>query len=295
MAPQEEAMSHPSPSPQASVSQPPTSAGAGSAHAGGEHYTFGDGTTAADRLALLAAVFEPSSARLLRLLGYLQPRHAVDLGCGPGWSTRLVNAVLAPRRTLGLERSPEHVARARAAALALPVPGVEFRVHEVTCVPFPGDPPDLLYSRFLLTHLREPEQVIAAWGDAAAPRATLVIEETADVASDHPAFARYYQLVDELQAAYGQRMRIGADLAGPFGGGWTVELNLLTPLSPPAPQMARLHALNIATWREDPHARSAFDAGELERLAARLIAIAEGEEAAPNVRMRMRQLILAKG
>ena len=67
--------------------------------------------------------------------------------------------------------------------------------------------------------------------------------------SDHPAFARYYQLVDALQTGYGQRMRIGADLRGPFGGGWTSELDVLTPLSLPAPQMARLHAMNIATWR----------------------------------------------
>jgi trans-aconitate 2-methyltransferase len=260
----------------------------------GVHYTFGDGATAADRLALLAAVFEPSSARLLRVLGYLQPRQAVDLGCGPGWSTRLVNTVLAPARTLGLEQSPALVARARAAA----PPGVEYRVHEVTSVPFPGDAPDLIYSRFLLTHLRQPEQVIAAWGSAAAPRATLVIEETADMVSDHPAFARYYQLVDALQSGYGQRMRVGADLCGPFGGGWTSELNLLTPLSLPAQQMARLHAMNIATWRQDAHASAAFAGDELgeelDRLSADLTAIADGDAPAPPVRLIMRQLVLAK-
>ena len=254
-----------------------------------EHYTFGDGATAADRLALLAAVFEPSSARLLRLLGYLQPRQAVDLGCGAGWSTRLVHAVLAPARTLGLERSPEQVARARAMA----PPGVEYLAHEVTEVPFPGQRPDFLYSRFLLTHLRDPEQAVAAWGRAAAERAVLVLEETADIASDHPAFARYYQLVDQLQAAYGQRLRVGATLAGPFAG-WTTELSLLSPLSLPASRMARLHALNVASWREDAYARATFDGAELDRLAARLGAIAAGAEAAPPVRLVMRQLVLGK-
>lgn len=254
-----------------------------------EHYTFGDGATAADRLALLAAVFEPSSARLLRLLGYLQPRQAVDLGCGPGWSTRLVHAVLAPARTLGLERSQEQVTRGR----ALAPPGVEYQVHEVTEVPFPGERPDFLYSRFLLTHLRDPEQAVAAWSRAAADRAVLVLEETADIVSDHPAFARYYQLVDELQAAYGQRLRVGATLAGPFPG-WTTELSLLSPLSLPASHMARLHALNIATWREDAYARAAFERDELDSLAARLGVIAAGVEAAPPVRVVMRQLVLGK-
>ncbi|HET6147502.1 MAG TPA: class I SAM-dependent methyltransferase [Polyangia bacterium] len=256
----------------------------------GDHYTFGDGGDAAERLALLAAVFEPSSARLLRLLGYLQPRQAVDLGCGPGWSTRLVHAVLAPARTLGLERSPQQVARARAMA----PPGVEYQVRDVTEAAFPGERrPDLLYSRFLLTHLRDPDEVVAAWGRAAADRAVLVLEETADMLSEHPAFARYYQLVAELQAAYGQCLRVGAALAGPFAG-WTTELSLLSPLSLPATRMARLHALNIATWRNDPYARAAFDGDELDRLAASLAAIADHDEPAPPVRVVMRQLVLAK-
>ena len=279
-------MSHPSPTVPDLPHQRPAHSLTASAR---EHYTFGDGATAADRLALLAAVFEPSSARLLRLLGCLQPRQAVDLGCGPGWSTRLLHAVLAPARTLGLERSPEQVTRGR----ALAPPGVEYQVHEVTEVPFPGERPDFLYSRFLLTHLREPEQAVAAWGRAAADRAVLVLEETADMISDHPAFCRYYQLVGELQAAYGQRLRVGAALTGPFPG-WTTELSLLSPLSLPATCMARLHALNIATWREDAYARAAFDGDELDSLAARLGAIASGAEAAPHIRVVMRQLVLGK-
>jgi len=256
----------------------------------GEHYTFGDGATAADRLALLAAAFEPSSARVLRLLGYLRPRCAVDLGCGAGWSTRLVHALLAPATTLGLERSPEHVARAEATA----PPGVAYRVHEVTDVPFPGEPPDFLYSRFLLTHLRDPEAALAAWAEAAAEDAVLALEETAEISCDHPAFTRYYQLVGELQAAYGQRLRIGATLSVPARSGWNAELDLLAPLSLPAARMARIHALNIETWRSDAYARERFDAQELDSLVAKLGAIARGAEAAPPVKVVMRQMILER-
>jgi SAM-dependent methyltransferase len=256
----------------------------------GPHYTFGDSSIAAWRLALLAALFEPTSARLLRLLAYRQPRHAVDLGCGPGWSTRLLHALLAPARTLGLELSPEHVARARETA----PPGVEYRVHEVTSVPFPGAAPDFLYSRFLLTHLRAPDQVLAAWRAAAADGAVLVLEETAEISCPHPAFIRYYQLVDELQSSYGQRLRIGATLAVPADSGWQSELDLRTPLALPAARMARLHALNIPSWRQDPYARASFDGAELDGLAAQLEAIASGIDAAPPVRQVMRQLVLTR-
>lgn len=279
-------MSPPSPIAPSSSSQPSVVSAASRA----EHYTFGDGATAADRLALLAAAFEPSSARLLRLLGYLRPRRAVDLGCGPGWSTRLVHALLAPGTTLGLEQSPEHVARAEVTA----PPGVFYRVHEVTDVPFPGEPPDFLYSRFLLTHLRDPEAVLTAWAEAAADDAVLALEETADINCDHPAFARYYQLVGEMQAAYGQHLRIGATLSVPARCGWKAELDLLAPLSLPAARMARLHALNIETWRHDTYARAKFDAEELDALGARLGGIARGTEAAPGVKVVMRQMILER-
>jgi len=282
-------MSPPSPNQESPSSQPSaTSVVVGPP---GEHYTFGDTAVAADRLALLAAAFEPSSARLLRLLGYLRPRCAVDLGCGPGWSTRLVHALLAPVATLGLDRSPEHVARAEITA----PPGVAYRVHEVTSVPFPGEPPEFLYSRFLLTHLRDPEAALAAWAEAAADGAVLALEESADMSCDHAAFTRYYQLVEEMQAAYGQRLRIGAKLSIPARSGWKAELDLLAPLSLPAARMARLHALNIETWRHDPYARACFDGNELDALAVRLGAIARGAEAAPPVKLVMRQMILERG
>src|SRR6188768_1424461 len=115
-----------------------------------DRYTFGDGPLAADRLALLAATYEPSSARLLRMCASLASRRAVDLGCGPGHSTRLLHALVGPASTVGLDSSPDHVARARATALS----GVEYAVADVTRTPLPGDAPaDLLYCRFLLTHL----------------------------------------------------------------------------------------------------------------------------------------------
>jgi len=258
-----------------------------------DRYTFGDTDVAAHRLRLLAAVYEPSSAALLRLCVGLGARRAIDLGCGPGWSTRLVHALIGPAHTLGLDASSEHIARAEADA----PPGVEYRVGDVRLLAFADrtSRPDFLYCRFLLTHLREPERVLAAWAEAAADHATLVIEETASLTSDHPAFARYYQPVEDLQRHYGQRLRIGADLMGPpAGSGWTTNLSTVRRLRLPARRMARLHHLNLLTWRNDPHARTAFDRDELEDLAGRLDAVAAGTEIAPPVLSEMRQLVLAK-
>jgi len=257
-----------------------------------DRYTFGDGPVAADRLALLAATYEPSSARLLRMCASLAPRWAIDLGCGPGYSTRLLHAVVAPATTIGADASPEHVARARATA----PPGIAYEVHDVTVAPLPGaSPPDLLYCRFLLTHLRDPARTLRRWAASAAARATLVVEETAEMSSPHPAFCLYYQLVGALQRHYGQELAIGRTLDRALvGSGWDVEISVERELSLPAPRMALLHGLNLATWRHDPFARATFAPQMLDDLAAALDAIASGAAAAPDVHHAMRQLVLMK-
>ena len=263
----------------------------GAAPAAGDRYTFGDNPVAAERLALLAATYEPSSARLLRLGASLGPRRPVDLGCGPGHSTRLLAAIVSPPVTVGVDRSPDHIARARAAA----PPGVEYAVHDVTAAPLPGEAPDLLYCRFLLTHLGDPARALATWAAAAADGAALVVEETADMTSAHPAFRLYYALVADLQRHYGQELAIGRAMDRLLvGSGWHTEISDLRELSLPARRMARLHGLNLATWRHDPFARASFAPMRLDELAAELEAIAAGTAAAPDVSPTMRQLVLMK-
>ncbi len=255
-------------------------------------YTFGDGPVAADRLALLAATYEPSSARLLQMCASLAPRRAIDLGCGPGYSTRLLHAVVAPAATVGIDSSADHVARARASA----PPGVDYAVHDVTSVPLPGDPPpDLLYCRFLLTHLRDPAQALAGWAAAAAAGAALIVEETAQLSSSHPALQTYYRLVAALQQHYGQQLEIGRTVDRALAGSaWHAELDVVRELALPAPRMARIHHLNLATWRDDPFARASFATEMVDELAAALDAIASGATPAPAVRHSMRQLVLMK-
>ncbi|HEY5377271.1 MAG TPA: class I SAM-dependent methyltransferase [Polyangiaceae bacterium] len=257
-----------------------------------EHYTFGDSELAAARLRLLANVFEPGSARLLARLADPGGELALDLGCGPGYTTELVAQHVAAKAVIGLDQSPrllDQATRERRAAR------LSFLRCDVSNAPFSLPPANFLYSRFLLTHLREPAQVVRAWASAAAPGAHLVLEETASMTGEHPAFPRYYALVERMQAHYGQRMYIGRELevlcASPD---WLVESADISESALPAQDMARLHLLNLQTWSSDAFARDNYGAEQISELAEELQLVASGSVAASPVALGMGQVVLRK-
>jgi trans-aconitate 2-methyltransferase len=255
---------------------------------GAPSYTFGDNDTAAERLRLLAAAFEPSSRAFLARLAREPVRAAVDLGCGPGYTTALLKAVVGAPSTIGLDASARYVARARGGAPR----GLTFAVHDVTRVPFPSPPADLIYGRFIATHLAGVETTVEAWAAAAATRGRLGLEETVSLEADDAALTRYYALVETLQGAHGQRTHIGrALLARDASSAWLVERADVVPVTLPAAVAARLHALNLRTWRNDPAVAGRVPGPELDRLGDDLEALATGARTAPPVRWRLAQVM----
>lgn len=256
-----------------------------------QHYTFGENDLAAERLRLLAEAFEPSSEVLLRELGSREYRVAIDLGCGPGYTTELVQRVLRPALAIGVDRSPALLAialrRTRADGTSL-----RFEEHDLSNVPLSVPRADLMYCRYLLTHLSDPTRVLRGWAESLAEGGVLVLEETAAMDSTDTVFSRYYAHVERLQQHYGQQMYIGVQLQALCeASGYRVQRAVARELQLPPEKMARLHALNLDTWREDPFALSAFDAAELSELGHELAAIAAGTRAAPSVRHRLQQIV----
>jgi len=251
-------------------------------------YTFGDNGRASARLRRLAGMYERESRELLGRSGVSVPRLAVDLGCGPGWSTRLVQETLKPERTVGLDASEAFVAEARARQGA----DLEFQVHDIARVPFPAGAPDFLFCRFLLTHLRSLGEVLAGWAEAAAPGGWLAIHETESLEADHPALRRYYEMLGEMQRHHGQALHVGAVLDERLAGsGWRVVESRCRRLEKAACDMAGLHLANLRTWRDDEYARQAFDAAEIGELETGLERIASGREDGGVVENGARQII----
>ena len=254
-------------------------------------YTFGDHEAASRRLRRLAELYEPETRGLLELVRNSDEPHtfrlAVDLGCGPGWTTQLLDSVLKPQRTVGLDSSERYIAEARANC-----PGLEFLQHDVLRTPFPIEAPDLFLCRFLLTHLASPQAALLAWADVAAPLATLLIHETERLESNHPALRRYYELVGEMQRHYGQELNVGATLDGSFAGTrWRVQQSRSLVVARSAQDMAQLHLPNLRTWGKNEYAAEAFDRRELDQLETALDSIASGGSEGGMVHNTIKQIV----
>jgi len=225
-------------------------------------YTFGDSDPAARRLAEVAAVFEAPTRAFLGREGRGPVGVAVDLGCGPGYTTELLARCLRPRRLAGLDRSEAFLERARRL-----VPGASFHLHDVTRTPLPTGPADLLFARFLLTHLRQPGRVLAAWAAQLAPGGLLLIDEVEWIRTRDPALAGYLRVLAAVLEARGHRLEVGAaldalpDPPGLDRRGSQVAVHEVDPA-----RAAAMFRANLSVWRHDPQAHDLVGTPELDRL-----------------------------
>ena len=114
------------------------------------------------------------------------------------------------------------------------------------------------------------------------------------MAGSHPALARYYELVADLQQRHGQRLDMGRGLAAlPDPGLYDVRYSGERRFVLPGDRMAELHRLNLMTWRHDPLAAS-LDRRELATLDVELAAIAGNHGADVVVEYSMGELVLVR-
>jgi trans-aconitate 2-methyltransferase len=253
-------------------------------------YTFGDNHEASRRLGHLAEVYELETRSLLTSAGAVAGVRfelAVDLGCGPGWSTQLIEIALNPVRTVGLDASERFIAEARSNH-----PRLEFIRHDVIISPFPVQNPDLLFCRFLLTHFPSPRAALQCWARVSRPNAILAMLETESLYSEYPTLSRYYEMVGLMQSHYGQKLNIGASLDAVLDGTeWTAVESESVLLEKSACEMAQLHLANIRTWGKSDFAIRAFDRGEVHQVEQDLALIASGAETAGVVHNTVKRVI----
>lgn len=244
-------------------------------------YTYGDSELAADRLAVVAQLFGPASADFLRRAAPEQPAIAVDLGCGPGHTTRLVQEITGAERTVGLDRSSSFIATASADTPA----GVAFLEHDATAMPLPVRGADLIYARLLLAHLPDHASIVAAWCDELGPGGRLLLDEVDAIETDDPVMRRYLDDVAiPVVASQGGRLIVGPELhvmRDPIG---VVRVHdEVATLEPPGSLTARMFGMNLRVVTASGEIEARPDLGEG-------LAAIERDPGARSVTWRMRQL-----
>ena len=252
----------------------------------GSRYAFGDTASAAERLATLARVFDGSTRAFIRSAGARGVDRVWDLGCGPGRTTRLLLEEARPRTIHGFDSSDAFLEAARQN-----VPGASFHKLDVSGeAGWPAPAPDLIFCRFLLSHLSRPRELPARWGARLAPAGRLLIEEVEAIETSAAIFRRYLELSEALVEAVGgslwagrltPRAGLGPDLPIVFDRAFRLEVR--------AADAARMFVLNIPNWRRNPEIERIAAGGELKRLERELGRIAAGEAALEDPVWTLRQ------
>jgi trans-aconitate 2-methyltransferase len=259
---------------------------------GASAYTFGDSAPAAARLALLAELFADTTTGFLRRLPQNSPRMVVDLGCGPGFTTELLRDVLAldrADRVIAVDSSPAFV---RAAAQRL---GESAVVVAADVMDLPGAiaEADLLFARFLLTHLAEPKRALQAWVGRLAPHGVLAVEEVESISAEEPVLAAYLDLQRLMLSANGHLLEVGPLIAETaHQNGWAFRSEIVG-FTPPVPIVARMFAMNFKTWRSHPAVAEHARPKELDDISDGLAAVS-ATEVTSSITWQLRQLAITK-
>jgi SAM-dependent methyltransferase len=214
----------------------------------------------------VADVFEGPCREFLAAELPQPPGLALDLGCGPGHTTRLLAEVTGAERVVGLDASETFLAEARAVA----APNVEFVRHDVTVVPFPTDGADAVYARLVLAHLAVPASVVVRWLSQVAPGGALLLDEVEWIQTRQPALAFYEEVVVGLVRSRGGLMYAGPHIAGVVGDGCRLRSDRLVEVPVATAAAAAMYAMNLATWRDDPYVTETFASDRIDELAASL-------------------------
>ena len=140
-------------------------------------YALATGQVAAYRLRLLHSLYAPGTRRVLLAAGLRRGMRAADLGCSVGTVTALLSELVGPEGlVVGIDASGEQLASA-CGRLNGRGANVRFLEASATATGLPRESFDLVYCRFLLIHLPEPERALAEMRALLQPGGILVCED----------------------------------------------------------------------------------------------------------------------
>jgi ubiquinone/menaquinone biosynthesis C-methylase UbiE len=177
-------------------------------------YIIRGGDEGRARLSVLSKAMAPFTGALLDRVGDWTGLSVLDAGCGGGDVSRELAARVGPRgRVVGVDGDAAKIEAAREAAAG--IGQLSFRTGDAMAAG-PGDPFDVIYARFLLSHLTDPVGALATFQARLKPGGLLVVEDVDFVghfSDPHlPALDRYVGWYREAAFRRGANAIIGREL-----------------------------------------------------------------------------------
>ncbi|NIM72041.1 MAG: methyltransferase domain-containing protein [Gammaproteobacteria bacterium] len=181
-----------------------------------EGYIIRGGVEGRERLRLLSEVMGPSTRALLAEAGIPAGSKCLDVGCGGGDVTcELARVAGSTGRAIGIDRDETLIDIARRESNQQRHGNTSFEVRDVVEWE-PTEQFDIVYARFLLSHLQNPERLIAVMHRHIRPGGMMIIEDI-DFRGhfsepDCPALQRYVELYTRSVQSRGADPNIGPRL-----------------------------------------------------------------------------------
>ena len=142
------------------------------------NYAIAGGLEGKLRLDGLARVYRETTLELLERAGIRTGMRCLDVGCGGGHVSREMARLVGPSgQVVAVDADPTVVELARADTRAAGIENVEFLVGAAHELPAASSF-DLVYARYLLSHVARPENVIAQMVERLAPGGVAIVEDT---------------------------------------------------------------------------------------------------------------------
>jgi ubiquinone/menaquinone biosynthesis C-methylase UbiE len=213
-------------------------------------YIIRGGQAGRERLRLLARVLWPTTRELFKRVDVREGLHCLDVGCGGGdLSLDLARLVGARGSVRGIDFDEVKIEAARKEAKAAGITNVEFCSADVADGELPWPAFDLIYMRFVLTHLREPQRAVERLFGVLVPGGQMIVEDIDFRGSfSYPAssaFAAYVDLYRRAALTRGVDPDIGPRLPSLLesAGLAPVEMQVVQP----AAQRGEVKLLNPVT------------------------------------------------
>ena len=248
------------------------------------HYLIRGGIAGRERMRVVGRVMRPTTLRLLERVGVTAGMRCLDVGCGAGEVTfDLASLVGITGQVVGVDLDETKLDLARGDAEHAEIGNVEFRLGDVG-TDLGDEKHDVVYARFLLTHVPDPEGVLRLMADAVKPGGQVVVEDIDYGGTfDHPTtaeFDRYREIYVQSAAANGGDALIGRRLPLMLTrvGLDPVEVDVVQP-SGLVGEVTVIPALTLENIKATAVRHGVADGDEVDRLVDALYAVARDPEA----------------